>query len=140
MLCALALAPALAHVLELPNKMRLSREEYLVVQQIYAGWWMLAVVVLGALLATLLLAIVSKLKRKGFAAALIAFLCIVGTQIVFWAFTWPMNQQTANWTLMPENWHAMRMQWEYSHAASAALNLVALVSAIVSSLSGGGRR
>jgi hypothetical protein len=140
MLCALALAPALAHLLELPNKMRLSREEYFVVQQIYAGWWMLAVVVLGALLATLLLAIVSRLKRKGFAPALIAFLCIAGTQIVFWAFTYPMNQQTANWTLMPENWLAMRKQWEYSHAASAVLNLVALVSAIVSSLAGGSRR
>src|SRR5512145_1452610 len=35
---ALALAPGLAHLLELPNKMTLSREEYLTVQQIYRGW------------------------------------------------------------------------------------------------------
>jgi hypothetical protein len=34
---ALVLAPALAHLLELPNKIGLSREEYLVVQQIYNG-------------------------------------------------------------------------------------------------------
>lgn len=32
--CALALAPALAHLLELPNKIGLSHDEYLVVQQI----------------------------------------------------------------------------------------------------------
>jgi hypothetical protein len=35
---ALALAPAMAHLLELPNKINLSREDYLKVQQIYRGW------------------------------------------------------------------------------------------------------
>jgi hypothetical protein len=35
---ALALAPALAHLLELPNKIGLSRDNYPVVQQIYRGW------------------------------------------------------------------------------------------------------
>jgi hypothetical protein len=37
-LVALALAPAMAHLLELPNKITLSREDYLTVQQIYRGW------------------------------------------------------------------------------------------------------
>ena len=73
---ALALGPALAHLLELPN----------------------------------------------------AFLCIVGTQAIFWTFTYPANQQTANWTLLPESWQALRAQWEYSHAASAVLNLGALIA------------
>jgi hypothetical protein len=31
---ALALAPAMAHLLELPNKINLSREDYLTVQQL----------------------------------------------------------------------------------------------------------
>lgn len=75
---ALALAPAAAHVLELPNKM--------------------------------------------------------GTQVVFWTFTFPANQATENWTQLPENWEALRTQWEYSHAASAALNLAALVAVFVSVL------
>lgn len=35
---ALALGPALAHLLELPNKINLGREDYLTVQQIYRGW------------------------------------------------------------------------------------------------------
>jgi hypothetical protein len=34
---ALALAPALAHALELPDKINLSGEDYLAVQQIYRG-------------------------------------------------------------------------------------------------------
>ena len=132
--CALALAPAMAHLLELPNKMRLSRDEYLVVQQIYRGWALLGVVVFGALLSTLALAIVVRKRAGEFGPALTAFLCIAGTQVVFWTFTFPMNQQTANWTMLPGNWAAMRAQWEYSHAASAILNLIALIAVIISVL------
>lgn len=132
--CALALAPALAHLLELPNKIGLSRDEYLVVQQIYRGWWMLGIFVFGALLSTLALAIFARRRHGEFRPALIAFLAIAATQVVFWTFTFPMNQQTANWTLLPEHWAAMRAQWEYSHAASAVLNLVALVAVVVSVL------
>jgi hypothetical protein len=32
------------------------------------------------------------------------------------------------------NWLELRRQWEYSHAASAALNLLALISLILSVL------
>jgi hypothetical protein len=46
---ALALAPALAHLLELPNKIGLSHDAYLTVQQIYRGWALLGLVVAGAL-------------------------------------------------------------------------------------------
>lgn len=132
--CALALAPALAHLLELPNKMGLSRDEYLVVQQIYRGWALLGVVVFGALVSTLALAIAVRRRAGEFGPALTAFLCIAGTQAVFWTFTFPMNQQTANWTMLPEHWAMMRMQWEYSHAASAILNLVAMIAVIVAVL------
>jgi len=69
-------------------------------------------------------------QPKVFALTLVAFLCIVGTQVVFWTFTFPANQQTSNWTVLPENWMALRTQWEYSHAASAFLNLIALIALI----------
>ena len=132
--CALSLGPALAHLLELPNKMGLSREEYLVVQQIYRGWALLGVVVLGALLATLAHAILARQRLGESGPALTAFLCIAGTQAIFWTFTFPMNQQTANWTLLPDHWTTMRAQWEYSHAASAVLNLIAMIAVIVALL------
>ena len=44
-----ALAPALAHLLELPNKIGLSRDDYLIVQQIYRGWALLGIGMLSAL-------------------------------------------------------------------------------------------
>ena len=128
----LALAPALAHLLELPNKIGLARADYFVVQQVYRGWALLGVVVFGALLSTLMLAVMVRKRRREFALTLLAFLCILGTQIVFWAFTFPANRETANWTVQPEHWAALRAQWEYSHAASAVLNLVAFAALALS--------
>jgi MFS family permease len=131
---ALALAPAMAHLLELPNKINLSREDYLTVQQIYRGWALLGFVVAGALLSTLALTIAVRQERKAFIFAAIALLCIVGTQVVFWTYTYPANKVTNNWTMLPDNWIELRRQWEYSHATSAILNLVALVMLILSAL------
>ena len=135
---ALALAPAAAHLLELPNKIGLSREEYLTVQQIYSGWWLLGIAVLGALLSSLALALATRRRRREFVPALIGFLCLAGTQAVFWTFTYPANEQTANWTMLPGHWRARRMQWEYSHAASAVLNLAAFIAIACSVLSAHG--
>ena len=128
---ALALAPATAHLLELPNKIGLPREEYLTVQQIYRGWALLGIVVVAALLSTLALTVMTRRERKAFVFALIAFLAIVGTQVVFWTWTFPANQATANWTALPGDWMALRTQWEYSHAAGAVFNLVAMVALIL---------
>ena len=68
-------------------------------------------------------------------AALLAFLCILGTQIVFWVFTQPVNRATRNWTVLPENWVQLRNHWEYSHAASAVLNLIALFALLYAAVS-----
>jgi hypothetical protein len=127
---ALAFAPAAAHLLELPNKIGLPRDEYFTVQQIYRGWALLGIVVFGALLSTLVHAVKVRKQHRIFRYALIAFLCIVGTQVVFWTFTFPTNQQTVNWTTIPPDWESLRTQWEYSHAASAVLNLAALLALI----------
>jgi len=131
---ALALAPALAHLLELPNKIGLARDDYLAVQQIYRGWALLGFVVVAALISTLVLAIEVRKRPGEYASAVFAFLCIAGTQVLFWTFTFPANRQTNNWTMLPENWMALRTQWEYSHAAGAVLNLIALVALLFSVL------
>jgi hypothetical protein len=132
---ALALAPAMAHLLELPNKMTLSREEYLTVQQIYRGWALLGIVIFGALFATLVLMILVRHNRRIFTLTLVAFLCIAGSLAVFFTFTYPTNQVTSNWTHLPENWFELRRQWEYSHATGAGLYLIALIALLSSVLS-----
>ena len=132
---ALALAPGLAHLLELPGKIGLSKADYLTVQQIYRGWSLLGIVVIAAMLCTLLFSLSVREKMKAFGPAVIAFLCIAGTQVLFWTFTYPANTATQNWTVLPENWESLRRQWEYSHAGSAILNLLAFVMVSLSVLS-----
>ena len=122
----LALGPSAAHLLELPNKIGLSRDDYLVVQQIYRGWNLLAVVVVGALASTLVLAVRVRWEHRQFRLAIAAFVCLVAAQAVFWLWTFPMNQATRNWTELPQVWEPLRAQWEYSHAFGALLNLAAL--------------
>jgi hypothetical protein len=119
----LAMVPAAAHLSELPNKMHLTRDDYLTVQQIYRGWAMFGVIVVAALASTVALAWTLRGRRTPFRLALFAALCIIGTQVVFWTFTQPANIATANWTHLPPNWREARLNWEYSHAANALLNL-----------------
>jgi hypothetical protein len=130
---ALALVPAAAHVMELPNKLPMPREMYLIAQRLYRGWNMSAFVVIGALIATLIL--VFKVDGQAFVPALVAFLAIVATQIVFWTFTFPVNRRTRNWTQAPQDdWQKLRDRWEFSHAASAVLNFIAVVSVTIAVL------
>ena len=131
---AFALVPAGAHLAELFNKMKLGATEYQTVQQIYRGWELFGIVVVGALVSTLALTIALRGNPTAFTPALVAFLCIVGTQIVFWTLTFPVNRMTVNWTVLPDNWAELRARWEYSHAASAGLNGAALIALIVSML------
>jgi hypothetical protein len=81
------------------------------------------------------LTVLVRREPRVLAAALLAFLCILGTQIVFWVFTQPANRATRNWTMLPGNWMQLRTYWEYSHAASAVLNLIALFALIYAAVS-----
>jgi membrane associated rhomboid family serine protease len=51
---------------------------------------------------------------------------ILATLAIFFAWTYPANQATENWTIMPETWETLRRQWEYSHAVNAVLTFAAL--------------
>jgi hypothetical protein len=54
---SLALGGALAHALELPNKISMTREDYFVAQQIYRGWNQLAYVLAAQLAAMIAVAV-----------------------------------------------------------------------------------
>jgi hypothetical protein len=131
LLATLAMMPAAAHALELPNKIGLSGIEYLTVQRLYRGWAFARLIVAAALAAMVVLLFMVRELPTAFALAWVAFLCLAGTQLVFWIFTQPVNRVTANWTFLPGDWSELRRRWEYSHAASAVLNLAALVALIV---------
>lgn len=137
---AIIFVPAGAHLAELLNKIALPRDQYFVVQGIYAGWALFGAPVFAALLSLLVLVISLRRERRPMAWALIAFLCIVATQVVFWTWTYPMNVATNQWTTIPDNWEAVRRQWEYAHAANAVLTFVAIVALSLSVLAWGEER
>jgi hypothetical protein len=133
MFTAIDMAAGFTHLLELPNKMPLSRADYLVVQQIYRGWALLGVVVLGALVTSGIVALQVRARPAQFYLTLAATACIALSLLLFFIFTYPANQETQNWTILPDNWESLRRQWEYSHAAGAGLSFLAL-SALTLSL------
>ena len=63
-----------------------------------------------------------------------ALAALVAAQAIFWIWTYPANQATNNWTSQPQNWEILRQQWEYSHLAGAALQLLAMTALIVAVL------
>ncbi|MGZ8095715.1 MAG: DUF1772 domain-containing protein [Methylosarcina sp.] len=131
---AVSMAAGFAHLFELPHKIDLPRDEYLIVQQIYRGWALLGIAVIGALVSTLVLAVLVRGNYRMFYLTLTATVCIALSLIVFFTFTYPVNQQTVNWTVLPENWQELRRQWEYSHATSAGLYFVAFITLTISML------
>ena len=63
-------------------------------------------------------------RMARFVPALGAFGCMLATQVIFWTWTYPANRATLNWTTMPDDFAALRAQWEYSHAAAAGFALL----------------
>jgi hypothetical protein len=116
-LTALALVPAGAHFFELPNKIGLSQEEYFTVQRTYRGWALYGFVLLGAIGADLVHAILIRDEPYAFWLALLAFLLMVSSLVIFFIWTYPANQATSNWTVAPANWVSLRTQWEFSHVS-----------------------
>ena len=133
-LTALALVPAGAHLFELPNQIGLDQEPYFIVQNIYRGWALFGIVLVGALAANLALAIMVRRQRAPFWLALLAFLLVAATLAIFFTWTWPANQATSNWTAVPENWRELRTRWEYAHAANAVLTFLALCAVTLAAL------
>jgi hypothetical protein len=126
-LVAISMAATWAHLLEMPAKLRLSRSDYFMVQQIYRGWAWLGVFIVAALASTSSLAVLTRADRMMAAATAAATACIGLALVVFFSYTFPANQATVNWTSIPENWSMLRRQWEYAHAVEALLYLFALL-------------
>jgi hypothetical protein len=146
LLVAVAMACSLGHALELPGKLRLSREHYLAVQTIYyPGFTVVGGFseILG-LLGTLILSLVTPRETAAFAFTVTAAVAMVLMHAVFWLFTQPVNKfwlrdqplgRAGAAFFRPDrrradgrDWTQLRDQWERSHVVRAALALVALAA------------
>jgi hypothetical protein len=134
MFTVLALVPGGAHLIELPNKMELDRDAYLTVQRIYRGWALAGVALFGALLTTFWLAILCRSQSTPLVFASSAFVFLLITLITFFVWVYPANEATAQWTVATDDFELLRAQWEYTHAANAALTLLAVAATTAASL------
>jgi hypothetical protein len=149
MLAAVTMSLALAHALELPGKLRLSKEQYLTVQTIYyPGFTLGGIAEFGSVIAALALLIVTPANRPQFWLVAGGFAALVAMQAVFWIMTQPVNKYWLQNTELSGvakrffetgraasagEWMVMRDRWERSHvfrAAASALALLLLTSAV----------
>ena len=133
-LTALALVPSGAHLLEMPNKIRLAPDAYFAAQQLYAGWWMTGLLHMAALIANAVLAAMLRHDRTRFRFALFGAAMLVAFFAVFFTWTFPANQATSNWTQIPADWEQLRRAWEISHAANALILFLALCAVVMAAL------
>jgi hypothetical protein len=133
-LTALALVPGGAHLFALPNKIDLSESDYFITQSVYRSWALLGIVLIGAAIANVALALLIRAQRAPAIFALISGLCLVATLVIFFAFTFPANQATSNWTQVPADWEQLRWRWELSHAVNAVITFFAFCSLTISLL------
>lgn len=145
MLVALAMAPAVAHALEFPGKMRLSKDAYFTVQRIcYPGFTIAGLVEGISMIAALALVIVTPRESTAFVLSLTALILLLAMHAVYWIVTAPVNKvwlkeeqlskagsaffrlNAGSEQLQTTEWTALRDRWERSHIARAALVTVAL--------------
>lgn len=128
-LTAIVLIPGGAHLFELPGKIRLDQAAYFTVQGIYAGWALFGAPLIAAILANVALYLAERGQRPTVARwALVSAVLITVSLGLFFAVVYPTNQETANWTIQPENWEVLRSRWEYGHGINAVIIFLAFLA------------
>jgi hypothetical protein len=139
MMTSVSLSAALAHAMELPFKMQYEPELYVRLHRTL--YWNFGRVggtaEILALLGTGGLAAWTIRKRPAaFPLTVLAAGCLAAAHGAFWVLVEPANRTMASWPLdeIPAGWTSWRNQWEYTHAARAALVLGALGALVASVL------
>jgi Domain of unknown function (DUF1772) len=137
MFTAVTMSAALAHLLELPAKMRyepslyvrLHRTLYWNYGRISGVAEILALVSTGGLAWRL-----RKRRDRAFPFAISAAACLAAAHAAFWRWVSPVNRTMVTWPLdsIPSDWSGWRDQWEYTHAVRAVLVTAALAALVYS--------
>jgi hypothetical protein len=143
----LATIPAVSHALELPGKMRLTRDEYVTMQRVYYPGYTMAGIAepMGILLILVLLFY----APTGHPAVwcILALAGVVMMQGIYWLVTHPVNKvwmtgqrlsapsagffATGAHSAENHDWVALRNRWEYSHVARAGCAVAALIALLI---------
>lgn len=138
MLTALAAGAVCSHAIEAPGAADLSAAVWLDAQQVLyrSAGFTFTLLELGALAATLALAVQLRRRPRPFGLAVLALICFVAMILVWVAGIHPLSVEIASWNpqTMPANWPEYRNRWEDLHAIRAGLVLIALGALILSTM------
>lgn len=138
MFIGLSMGTALCHLLEMPAKMTYEGSLWLtLLQTLYPAFGTIgAFFEVGAVILTVILAFLVRQRRPAFTWTLLGALCMVTAHGIFWIWIAPVNAVMASLTpeTLPADWMNLRDQWEYTHAARALLEIIALGSVVYSIL------
>jgi hypothetical protein len=150
-----AMAPALAHALELPGKMRVAKDVYFAMQPIYyPGFTIAGMSEPLGIISTIILLVLTPRGSADFWLTLVALLGLIGMQTVYWLVTHPVNQFWLQGEHLsgvgagffslasasrrgrqretgPGDWTEWRDRWEYSHVVRAGLATVSLIALVI---------
>jgi cytochrome bd-type quinol oxidase subunit 2 len=130
----LPLSALLLNLFQLSVKIKLSKVDYQVVQNIFGEFPWLFMLEIAALGLTISLVIWERKKKRTFILLLIASVFFFISILLFFIYILPTNAKTSNWTNFPADWEDARSQWEYSNAIRAILNLIGFSFLILSLL------
>jgi hypothetical protein len=135
--------PSAAHALELPGKLRLTQEEYFVVQAIYhPGFAVISAAEPLSIIAVVALLVLTPSGTTIFWLRVVALLATVLTHVLYWTLTAPANKIwfrdealsgsaqrfcEAGGSVDETDWTMFRDLWEWSHLCRAATSVIALV-------------
>jgi hypothetical protein len=152
LIVVLAMTPALAHVLELPGKIRLGKEAYFLVQRIYyPGFTIVGASEPLSLLFVIISLFFTPPGSAAFWLRFAALICLAGMQAVYWIFVHSVNKvwlqgeslggsgstffsvgrSPSQGDDLAPNWMRLRNRWEYAHAVRAGLAVLGFIVLLV---------
>lgn len=140
MLTSLSLSLSMAHLLELPQRMKFSQQLWVAVtvfENVYRLFGSVgAVFEIGAILAAIVLAFLVHKRRSVFYWTLAGAVLLVLAFVSWILFVAPMNAEFARWLTnpVPADWTRYRNQWEYAHAINAIIKIFGLSLLVLSVL------
>jgi uncharacterized membrane protein len=132
MLTSLSLSPSVAHLLELPQRMKFDQQLWVkvtVFENVYRLFGSVgAIFETGAITAAIVLAFLVRKHRSAYYWTVGGAALLVIAFVSWILFVAPMNAEFAQWLThpIPANWTRYRDQWEYAHAINALIKLLGL--------------
>ncbi|MGQ0642102.1 MAG: DUF1772 domain-containing protein [Gemmatimonadaceae bacterium] len=137
MLTAVLMTMGFTHVWQLPPRLTYEGSLWLDTLTFYVKFGPAGpgpIIEVAAILSTVVLLFLERGRRPAFVLTLSALIALALSTAAWWLFVYPVNRELLIWTAdtLPQNWTDFRDQWEYTHAARAALMFVALGTLVYS--------